>query len=34
MIHELAEEMNLCHETSPDKKFIKVWRKLTNEEIA
>jgi predicted RNA-binding protein Jag len=34
MIHEIAEEMGLCHETSNDKKYIKVWRKLTNDEVA
>jgi len=31
MIHEVAEELGMCHETSEDKKYIKVWRKMTND---
>ncbi len=34
MIHEIAEEMGLCHETAPDKKFIKVWKKMTDNEVS
>jgi hypothetical protein len=26
--------MGFCHETSSDKKYIKVWKKLTNDEVA
>lgn len=34
MIHEAAESLGLCHETAPDKKWIKVWKKMTNDEVA
>lgn len=30
MIHEVAEEEGLAHETSSDKKWIRVWKKLTD----
>lgn len=26
--------MGLCHETAPDKKFIKVWKKMTDNEVS
>lgn len=31
MIHEAAESMGLCHETATDKKYIKVWKKMTDD---
>lgn len=34
MVHEVAEELNLAHETAADKKYIKIWKKMTNEEVA
>ena len=34
MIHEVAEELGMAHETAGDKKYIKVWKKMTNDEVA
>jgi hypothetical protein len=29
MIHEVATEMGLCHQTSEDKKSIRIWIKVS-----
>ncbi len=34
MIHEVAEELSLAHETAADKKHIKIWKKMTNDEVS